>query len=95
MKMDMQAKPKDTEETADYEYSEEQLEEMLEALITAKKIESNPEIKRMVKEYAVSKNKMVDDMFSENVNDAGKNKPKSFSDLKEIADKKNMSDEEE
>lgn len=83
MKMDMSGKStkSEAEETGQGEYSQEQLEEMLEAFVQAKKIESDPVLFGLVKDYAKSKNKMVDELFDEN-NTSAKLKPKSIADLK-------------
>lgn len=81
MKMDMSAKPKseEPEETGQGEYSQEQLEEMLESYVQAKKIEKDPVLMGLLKDFAKSKNRMIDELFSENVSSE---KPKSISDLK-------------
>lgn len=65
MKMDMSAKPMDDdmEETNEGAYSQEQLDCMLKNYIEAKKIEADPALFAMVKDYALSKNKMVEEMF--------------------------------
>lgn len=70
MKMDMSAKPMseepgEMEETNDGTYSQEQLDCMLKHFIEAKKIEADPALFAMVKDYAMSKNKMVEDMFKD------------------------------
>lgn len=82
MKMDMSAKPKseEPEETGQGEYSQEQLEEMLEVFTRAKKMESDPVLMGLLKDYAKSKNRMIDEMFGENV--GKEEKPKSLKDLK-------------
>lgn len=81
MKMDMSAKPtgEDMEPTNDGNYSQEQLEEMLESFLEAKKIESDSKLMAMLKDYAMSKNKMVEELF----NQPSKTAPvKSLKDLK-------------
>lgn len=67
MKMDMSAKPMDDdmEETNEGTYSQEQLDCMLKNYIEAKKIEADPTLFAMVKDYALSKNKMVEEMFKD------------------------------
>lgn len=82
MKMDMSAKSKkeEPEETGQGEYSQEQLEEMLEAFVQAKKIEKDPILMGLLKDYAKSKNRLIDELFDENVSSVGK--PKSIADLK-------------
>lgn len=79
MKMDMSAKPDDCEPTNEGNYSQEQLEDMLEDYINAKKIEADPKLFAMLKDFAMSKNKMTEELFK-----AGPNKPpaKSLKDLK-------------
>jgi hypothetical protein len=81
MKMDMSAKPtgEDMEPTNEGNYSQEQLEEMLESFVEAKKIESDPKLFAMVKDYAMSKNKMVEELFSVPSKTSA---PKSLKDLK-------------
>lgn len=64
MKMDMTAgiKPKDSD-TYDGEVSQDDMDCMLNHLIAAKKIESDPVLFQKVKDYAASKNKMIDAML--------------------------------
>lgn len=81
MKMDMTAKPEgdDMEKTNEGEYSQEQLEEMLEAFLQAKKIEADQKLFNTLKDYAMSKGKMVEELF----NTPSKTAPvKSLKDLK-------------
>ena len=82
MKMDMSAKKTspEVEPTHEGEYSQEQLEEMLEVYTRAKKMESDPILMGLLKDYAKSKNRMIDEMFGENV--GKQEKPKSIKDLK-------------
>lgn len=56
----------------------EELDELLEHYITAKEIEADPQKFQKLKEYAMSKNKMVEELFKSKPME----KPKSFSDLK-------------
>ena len=81
MKMDMSAKPEgeDLPESGDGEYTQEHLECMMKSYIEAKKIEADPKLFAMVKDYAMSKNKMVEDLFKPGENKAP---PKSLKDLK-------------
>ena len=82
MKMDMSAKPTGEEVPTSNEgvYDQEHLEEMLEGYLEAKKIEADPKLLAMLKDYALSKNKMVEELFNSQV----KNKApvKSIKDLK-------------
>jgi hypothetical protein len=91
MKMDMSAKPEgeDMPETNEGNYDQEQLECMLKYYIQAKKIEADPKIFAMVKDYAMSKNKMVEELFK-----AGENKSevKSLKDLKKKYNDKMMAE---
>jgi len=89
MKMDMSAKPEgeDMQSTDEGVYDQEQMEEMLESYIEAKKIEADPKLFAMVKDYAMSRNKMVEDLFKqENKTTA----PKSLKDLKNKYNEKVM-----
>lgn len=65
MKMDMSAKPtgEDMPKTNEGTYDQEHLEEMLEHFITAKKIEADPVLLATVKDYALSRNKMIAELF--------------------------------
>lgn len=77
----MSAKPSgdDMPESNEGTYDQEHLECMLNKYIEAKKIEADPKLLAMVKDYALSKNKMVEELF----NQPSKNKPvKSLKDLK-------------
>lgn len=82
MKMDMSAKPtgEDMAQTNDGNYSQEQLEEMLENYIEAKKIEADPKLFAMVKDYALSRNKMVEELLNQ---PSKSTPPKSLKDLKQ------------
>lgn len=91
MKMDMSAKDMESTMTQEGDYSEHDLDCMLEKFIEAKKIESDPKLFALLKDYATSKNKMVDELF--NVNRTPKAKPKSISDLKKIKDKLDMAED--
>ena len=89
MKMDMSAKPEGEEmpKTDEGIYDQEQMEEMLESYLEAKKIEADPKLFAMVKDYAMSKNKMVEELFKQ------ENKappPKSLKDLKKKYNDKMM-----
>jgi len=62
------------------EVDDEEMEEMLESYLTAKKIENDPQKFAMLKEYAMSRTKMVQDLFK---SDRGpKAEVKSFADMK-------------
>lgn len=91
MKMDMSAKPEgeDMPQTNEGNYDQEQLECMLKHYIQAKKIEADPKVFAMVKDYAMSKNKMVEELFK-----AGENKSevKSLKDLKKKYNDKMMAE---
>ena len=94
MKMDMSAKPEmEMEEempsTDEGTYSQEQLDCMLKYYIQAKKIEADPKILAMVKNYAMSKNKMIEDLFSQGEN---KSQVSSLKDLKKKYDEKVMAE---
>lgn len=82
MKMDMSAKPsgEDMPDSNEGSYDQEHLECMLNKYIEAKKIEADPKLLAMVKDYALSKNKMVEELFNQPI----KNKApiKSLKDLK-------------
>lgn len=93
MKMDMSAKPEgeDMPQTNEGVYDQEQMEEMLESYVEAKKIEADPKLFAMVKDYAMSKNKMIEDLFKQ------ENKappPKSLKDLKKKYNDKMMAEME-
>lgn len=81
MKMDMSAKPtgEGMEPTNEGNYSQEQLEEMLESFVSAKKIEADPKLFALVKDFAMSRNKMVEDLFN---TPSKASAPKSLKDLK-------------
>lgn len=93
MKMDMSAKPtgEDMPKSNEGVYDQEHLEEMLESYLEAKKIEADPKIFAMVKDYAMSKNKMVEELFK-----AGENKSevKSLKDIKKKYNDKMMAEME-
>lgn len=97
MKMDMSAKPEtemDDEEmpsTNEGTYDQEQLECMLKYYVQAKKIEADPKILAMVKNYALSKNKMIEELFSPK---DGSSSVSSIKDLKKIYNEKVMPKEE-
>lgn len=82
MKMDMSAKPtgEDMPKSNDGVYDQEHLEEMLENYVEAKKIEADPKLLMMLKDYAMSKNKMVEELF--NQPSKAKAPVKSLKDLK-------------
>lgn len=85
--MDMSAKPEGEAKTDEGIYDQEQMEEMLESYMEAKKIEADPKLFAMVKDYAMSKNKMVEELFKqENKTTA----PKSLKDLKNKYNEKVM-----
>jgi len=89
MKMDMSAKPESESEIppAEGQYSQEQLAEMLESFVAAKKIEADPVLYGLIKDYAMSKHKMVEGFFDtgEGSTLGEKEKPKSLADLKKLA----------
>lgn len=88
MKMDTSAKKTSAEitPTEDGVYSQEQLDDMLEDFIRVKNIEADPTLLGLLRDYAKSKNKMVDGMFSEETSEKTE-KPKSVADLKKIKSK--------
>lgn len=89
MKIDSTAKP----EMVDYElpksnegtYDQDELECMLRYFVEGKKIESDSKLLAMVKNYALSKNKMIEELFKQ-----PENKPpvNSLKDLKKKYDDK-------
>lgn len=85
MKMDMSAKPtgEDMPKSNEGTYDQEHLEEMLEHFITAKKIEADPALLATVKDYALSKNKMIAELFDV----PSKTPAKTLKDLKGKYDK--------
>lgn len=91
MKMDMSAKPsgEDMPKSNDGVYDQEHLEEMLESYLQAKKIEADPKVFAMVKDYAMSRNKMVEELFNA---PAKTESPKSLKDLKKKYNEKVMED---
>jgi hypothetical protein len=91
MKMDMSAKPsgEDMPKSNDGVYDQEHLEEMLESYLQAKKIEADPKVFAMVKDYAMSRNKMVEELFNA---PAKTEAPKSLKDLKKKYNEKVMED---
>lgn len=93
MKMDMSAKPEGEEmpKTDEGIYDQEQMEEMLESYLEAKKIEADPKLFAMVKDYAMSKNKMVEELFKQENKATA---PKSLKDLKKKYNDKMMEEME-
>jgi len=91
MKMDMSAKPsgEDMPKSNDGVYDQEHLEEMLESYLEAKKIEADPKLFAMIKDYAMSRNKMVEELFN---TPSKAEAPKSLKDLKKKYDEKVMSE---
>jgi hypothetical protein len=89
MKMDMSAKPEGEEmpNTDEGIYDQEQMEEMLESYLEAKKIEADPKLFAMVKDYAMSRNKMVEELFKQENKATA---PKSLKDLKKKYNDKMM-----
>lgn len=81
MKMDMSAKPtgENMPQTNEGTYDQEHLEEMLEHYLSAKKIEADPALFATLKDYAMSKNQMVKDLFNAPPKTTA---PKSLADLK-------------
>jgi hypothetical protein len=93
MKMDMSAKPEgeDLPKSNEGTYDQEHMEEMLESYLEAKKIEADPKLFAMVKDYAMSRNKMIEELFKqENKAEA----PKSLKDLKKKYNDKMMAEME-
>ena len=91
MKISDEAKPEGMDATNEGNYSQEQLEEMLEGFVKAKQIEADPVKLAMLKDYALSKNKAVSDLFDNNKIAP----PKSLKDLKKAYDSKVMEEEDE
>jgi hypothetical protein len=91
MKMDMSAKPEgeDMPQSNDGVYDQEHMEEMLESYLEAKKIEADPKLFAMVKDYAMSKNKMITDLFKQENKATA---PKSLKDLKSKYNDKMMAE---
>lgn len=89
MKMDMSAKPigEGMEKSNEGTYDQEHLDCMLKNFIEAKKIEQDPVLLTTLKDYALSKNKMIQDLF-DNVKNPGK--VKSLKDLKTKYDSLNQ-----
>lgn len=88
MKMDMSAKPtgEDMPESNEGTYDQEHLDCMLKSYVEAKKIEADPVLFATLKDFAMSKNKMVEELFK-----AGPKTPvKSLKDLKTKYNDMNM-----
>lgn len=66
-------------------YSTEELDDMLEDFVKAKQIEADPKKLAMLKNYAISRNKAISDLFDIN---RMAPPPKSLKDLKATYDKK-------
>lgn len=81
MKLDMSGKPggEDSTGSAAGTYEQGDLECMLEHYLEAKKIEADPALLATVKDYALSKNKMISELFDQPAKNAP---PKSIADLK-------------
>jgi hypothetical protein len=81
MKLDMSGKPhgEDATGSAAGTYEQGDLECMLEHYLEAKKIEADPALLATVKDYALSKNRMISELFDQPAKNAP---PKSLSDLK-------------
>lgn len=92
MKMDMSAKPTgdDMPESNEGSYDQEHMECMLKYYLEAKKIEADPKLFAMVKDYAMSKNKMVEELFKQE----NKTPVKSLKDLKTKYNEKVMAEME-
>ena len=89
----MSAKPEgeDMPQSNEGTYDQEHMEEMLESYLEAKKIEADPKLFAMVKDYAMSKNKMVEELFKQE----NKTQPaKSLKDLKKKYNDKVMAEME-
>lgn len=94
MKLDMSGKPdgEDATGSASGTYEQGDLECMLKHYIEAKKIEADPVLLATVKDYAISKNKMIAELFGQ----PEKNPPpKSLADLKAKYNKIVSSDDNE
>ena len=65
--MKVESDTKSSEETKSEsgpgEYTQEDLHEMLETVMKAKEIQSDEKVVRLLKDYAISKAKMVDQLF--------------------------------
>lgn len=93
MKIQDDAKPSGTgRESNDGEYTQEDLEEMLEAFIQAKHIEKDPKLLAMLKDYATSHSKMVEGLFDDN---SDKPEIKSLKDVKKLYNDKVMAESED
>lgn len=81
MKLDMSGKPggEDSTGSAAGTYEQGDLECMLEHYLEAKKIEADPALLATVKDYALSKNRMISELFDQPAKNAP---PKSIADLK-------------
>lgn len=90
--MDMSAKPTgdDMPESNEGSYDQEHMECMLKYYLEAKKIEADPKLFAMVKDYAMSKNKMVEELFKQE----NKTPVKSLKDLKTKYNEKVMAEME-
>lgn len=84
MRLDMPTKPDTGEETNEGTYSEAELAGMLDTLMEAKKIQDDPQMLAAVKDYAMSKHKMITGLFPAEENKAPK-KLRSFDDLRKKA----------
>ena len=90
MKISTEAKPNDAQSvTNEGNYSQEELDGMLEDFVKAKQIESDPKLFATLKSYAISRNKAIADLFS--VNNAPA--PKTLKDLKKTYDAKVAADQ--
>lgn len=89
----MSAKPmgEDMPKTDEGNYDQEHMECMLKYYVEAKKIEADPKLFAMVKDYAMSKNKMVEELFKAGEN---KNQVKSLKDIKKKYNDKMMAEME-
>jgi hypothetical protein len=83
MKMDMSAKPEMVDDelpkSNEGTYDQDELETMLRHFVEGKKIESDSKVLAMVRNYALSKNKMIEGLFKPSENKAPVN---SLKDLK-------------
>lgn len=86
MKINDEGKPEGTDEASPGEYTQDQLDEMLEHFIASKQIEADPKKLALLRDYAMSKNKAISDLFDVN------NRPpvKSLKDLKKKYNEKVM-----
>lgn len=91
MKIADEAKPEGPVQSNEGSYTQEELDEMLDNFIAAKQIEADPKKLAMLKDYAISRQKVINDLFD--VNKLAP--PKSLKDLKKAYNDKVMADDGE